>query len=146
MDTTDTIPTAYHIRPWSPAQAGYQAHTLAVTTSHPETPEIPGLVLHYQLTRHGAVARTWCGPDLVEVVLRRRGQVRGTYQGTVRAVAGGWQAHTPRGDLLGAVHTNYLDAEAPLLRERTGVVAAGTYRWPFTMLAVLNREIGHEGW
>lgn len=134
-------------RSWTPAQAGYQPRTQVVTSTRPDTPEAPGLVQHYVLTRHGIVARTWCGPDLVEVALRRRGQVRGTYQGHITAVpGGGWQAYDTNRTLLGPGYANYLDAEAPLLRRRTGVTTTGTYRWPFAMRVVLDREISRAGW
>lgn len=110
------------LRSWTPAQAGYQLHTTAVDRR-------PGrLIRHYVRTRHGVVARTWCGPDLVEIALRRPTAARGTYQGTVRAVAGGWVATLPDGT-GSPVRGQYLDAEALLLRVRTGVTARAEYRW-----------------
>jgi hypothetical protein len=133
--------TATAVRRWSPAQAGYRPTTQVVTTTRPDTPEASGLVRHYVSTRHGIVARTWVGPDLVEVTIRRRGQVRGTYLGHVLAVTGGWQAHAPNGTPTGAVHADYLDAEAPMLLARTGHTARGTYRWPHVLVYDLNRDL-----
>jgi hypothetical protein len=118
-------------RDWTPAQAGYRPETQVVTSTHPETPEAPGFVQHYVLTRHGIVARTWAGTDLVEIVLRRPSHAGGTYQGFVQQVAGGWAGFD--GDTreqVTQVHQDYLAAEAPLLRRRTGRRTHGTYRWP----------------
>lgn len=114
---------------WTPRQAGYLPETTVVTTT-----EAGGLVRHYVRTRHGTVARTWMGTAVTEVILRRPAHRRGTYQGSVHCVAGGWQAvddsrthQVP----VGPVCTDYLDAEALLLRRRTGQVARVTYRWPY---------------
>lgn len=114
---------------WSPRQAGYQPDTTIVTTT-----DAGGLHRHYVRTRHGTVARTWMGASVTEVTLRRPSHRCGTYQGSVHAVPGGWQAVDDSGPQpvpVGPVHADYLDAEARLLRRRTGQVARATYRWPY---------------
>ena len=94
-----------------------------------------GTPRHYHHTRHGWVARTWIGTTSTEVVLHRRSHTAtgGTYQGSVHAVPGGWQAVDTTGNTptpVGPVCVDYLDAEALLLPRRTGYRAQGVYRWP----------------
>jgi hypothetical protein len=128
-------------RDWTPAQAGYRPDSQVVTTTRPETPEAPGLVQHYVLTRHGIIARTWIGPDLAEIVLRRPTHVAGTYQGFVQAVPGGWAAFgSGAAEQISRVYTDYLDAEAVLLRLRTGRRATGEYRWPRGLMLRLRSQ------
>jgi hypothetical protein len=120
------IPT----RSWSPQQAGYDAATMVVTTTRPDTPETPGLPVDFIRTRHGTVARVWLGHDLTEVTIRRPRNVRPTFQGTVRRISGGWSGFDPDGQQVTGIHANYLDAEAPMLLLRTGRRAASTFPWP----------------
>jgi len=75
--------------------------------------------VHFVPTRHGTLARTWIG-DCGEIALLRPSNTAATYQGTVRAVRGGWVALDPDGAQITGVCRNYIDAEAPLLRLRTG--------------------------
>lgn len=126
MTTADTRP-ASNLR-WTVRQAGYELADTVVAAS-----PSGAFVQHFVPTRHGLVGRTWIGPDYVQVVLRRPRNQGATYQGSVRAVADGWQAYDDfTGDPapVGAVHTDYLDAEAVLLRRRTGHRSTADYSWP----------------
>lgn len=118
-------------RDWTAAQAGYHAEVteLATTRSGGD-----GLPRHYVLTRHGILARTWAGPDFVQVALLRPRNGHATYQGSVQAVPGGWAAFNPDGRQVSAVHNDYMDAEPALLRLRTGHRSTSTYDWPGWML------------
>lgn len=116
-------------RYWTPRQARYAGHVI-VTTTRPDVPECPGLPLHYQLTVHGAVRRTWVGPDYVEIALHRHGNQHYTYQGTVQTVPGGWAAFSPDRDQLTPALAEYLAAEAVLLPRRTRRRTETTYPVP----------------
>lgn len=106
------------MRYWTPNQARYTGRVV-VTSTRPDDQHSPGLTLHYQLTVHGAVRRTYVGPDYVEVALHRHGNRHATFQGTVQATAGGWIAYDPDSNPLTPVFTDYLAAEAVLLPRRT---------------------------
>jgi hypothetical protein len=121
---------------WSVRQAGYQLRSTQLGAS-----EHGSFVQHFVVTRHGVVARTWIGPDFVQIVLRRPANSGGTYQGSVRAVPGGWQAFddfTGAAQPVGPVYADYLDAEAPLLRRRTGHRATSAYGWPAEHLRLIT--------
>ncbi len=117
------------MRYWTPTQARY-ADGIVVTSTRPDDQLTPGLPLHYQLTIHGAVRRTWVGPDYVEIALHRHGNQHATYQGTVQATAGGWIAYDPDGTPLTPTFTDYLAAEAVLLPRRTRRRSSATYPLP----------------
>jgi hypothetical protein len=116
---------------WTTRQAGYHAEVTEFTTTRGGG---EGLPQHFVLTRHGVLARTWVGPGLAEVTLRRPRHAHGTYQGHVAMVPGGWAGYNHNGQPVTAICRDYLDAEAPLLRLRTGHTATGKYRWPAWML------------
>jgi len=96
--------------------ARYQRETMTVVGD-----DTAGLVRHYVMTRHGAVARTFVsdtGPLLVEVALWRPANRSPQFQGCVTRDGGRFVASAPdRGFVFSAV--DYLDAESELLRLRT---------------------------
>jgi hypothetical protein len=118
---------------WTARQARYNGHAMVCDVS-----EGGALPVQYAPTRHGIVARCWLGPDYIQVALLRRGNTASTFQGTVELAHGGWKVTDARGNSLGAFTGDYLDAEAPLLRLRTGVRSATHYRWPRHLLAELR--------
>ncbi len=117
------------MRYWTPTQARYTA-PVVVTSTRPADEYSTGLTLHYQLTVHGAVRRTYVGPDYVEVALHRHGNRHATFQGTVQATAGGWIAYDPDSNPLTPVFTDYLAAEAVLLPRRTRRRSSVTFPIP----------------
>ncbi len=119
---------------WTPAQARYDRYATLVTTTRGDE---GGCTIHFVPTRHGVAGRVWVGDGgaLVEIVLRRPSNSGATYQGHVAAVPGGWAGYDPSGVQVTAVHTNYIDAEAPLLRLRTRTRSTGQYPWPRYLLA-----------
>lgn len=120
---------------WTARQARYDtwATVLGVSAGG-------GLPVHYVPTRHGLVARTWMGHDLVSVVLLRRGNAGATFQGTLQLVRGGWMVVDSRDNHIGTFGGDFLDAEAALLRLRTGVRSVCDYPWPRHLLAELRAE------
>lgn len=111
-------------------QARYERETQLVTA----TPG--GLPVHYVMTRHGAVTRTWMGA-LVEIALWRPSNQHPTYQGSVNHIGLKWVATDPRGTVV-ATTPDYLDAEAALLPLRTRVRSCGTYEWPWEIVRELE--------
>jgi hypothetical protein len=105
-------------------KARYERETQLVTTSRSG-----GLPVHYVMTRHGAVARTWM-PGCTEVVLWRPRSQHPTYQGSVAHVGLAWVATDPHGTVV-ATASDYLDAEAALLPLRTGTRSRAGYAWPW---------------
>lgn len=123
-------------RPWTPAQAGYRHDTLSSGSV-----KGGGLVREFILCRHGIVARTWMSPTFVEVALRRPSQTGGTYQGSVELTREGWTSFDPAGEVV-ARGVDYVEAEAPLLRVRTGQRAAIRYDWPRELVDQLKKPTG----
>lgn len=118
---------------WTARQARYNGPAMVCALS-----EGGGLPVQFTPSRHGIVARCWLGPDYTEVVLLRRTNTAGTFQGTVELVRGGWKVTDARGNGLGTASGDYLDAEAPLLRLRTGVRSTTRHRWPHRLVAQLR--------
>lgn len=125
--TTTTTTTA--LPAWTVRQARYDtAATVRGTTEH------GGIDVDYVPCRHGVVARAWVAPGMTEVVLRRRGHKYGTFQGTIESSPNGWRILDIEGRQLGEVTGDYLDAEARLLRLRTGRRTQVRYQWPSWLL------------
>lgn len=114
---------------WTPAQAGYWPRDTRITTTRDDGQGCP---VHFVDTRHGIVARTFVG-DCMEIVLWRPANTHPTYQGHVELVTvdgvRGWVGFDPHGRRVTAVHPNYLWAEAPLLRLRTGRPSRADLPW-----------------
>jgi hypothetical protein len=108
--------------------AGYQRDTMTVVGD-----STTGLVRHYVITRHGAVARAFTfgpGPLRAEVALWRPSNRHPQFQGYVARVGGRFDAHTPDGRFVASA-VDYLDAESELLRLHTRTRSYASGPWPF---------------
>lgn len=128
-------------RSWSAAQARYDTLATAQGTS-----PAGGLPVQYVPTRHGLVARCWGHYTYVEVALLRRRNTGATFQGSIELVRGGWRVTDATGAVLATFTGDYLDAEAQLLRRRTGVRSQVDYGWPAGLVRELrNPPLGAAG-
>ncbi|HLL69109.1 MAG TPA: hypothetical protein VK453_25840 [Micromonosporaceae bacterium] len=87
----------------------------------------------YITIQSGIVRRTFGDAPFAEITLLRVGAQQPTYQGLITAVAGGWRATgAAHGDATVDLGTfvDWLDAEAALLKRRTGVRATVAWDGP----------------
>lgn len=113
-------------------QAGYERKTQLVTTSRPGA-----FPVHFVMTRHGAVARTWIPGYGTEIALWRPRNLHPQYQGTVTRGEGGWVATDPHGRQIASA-VDYIDAEAALLPLHTRTRSHAEHEWPFEIVRELE--------
>ena len=122
------------------ATAGYQIHTTETTRT-----ESGALLRQFVVTAHGVVARTDAG-GVWEVALLRPRCTYGRFQGSVypTGTPGVWRLRGPKGEELGTVTGDYIDAEAVLIARRSEVRSQAVAVWPAHMRHAISPTAQRE--